>query len=621
MISTPPPASGPGPADRRVTRALVRHEATEGRRWLAFDRPHDWFVADTLAEVGPAIDAAEAAARAGQWVVGLVSYDAGPAFDRAIRSRRDPRVPLVSFAAFGEARPSRGPAGREFRAGEWRPSVDRAGFEAAIARIKDHIAAGDTYQVNHTLRLEADFEGDPEGLFAALCRAQRADHLAYLELGDGAAVCSASPELFLRRRGDVVLTRPMKGTRPRHPDPVADRDLADELVASEKDRAENTMIVDMARNDLGRVARIGSLRTTALHTVESYPTVHQLTSTVTARSDAALRDLLAATFPGASITGAPKVATTRLITELESEPRGIYTGSVGVLQPGGDVELNIAIRTAWVDRRARRAVYGVGGGIVWDSDPEAEWFEAHDKARVLHRATRPFRLLETLAWHPESGALLLERHLDRLARAATHFGFDCDLEEVRRRLGTVRADGPRRLRLLVAPDGALEVEVHDAPPPPERAWRIAVDTTPVDEDDEFLHHKTTRRDRYDEARARFPRADDVVLWNRRGELTESTVANLVLVIDGEALTPPRSSGLLPGTMRAELLAHGRIRESVLRLDDLDRADRVWLVNSLRGWIPAEVDRHRPDGGDGTAPTRAGAGSPRSRGRPPSPPAS
>jgi para-aminobenzoate synthetase/4-amino-4-deoxychorismate lyase len=551
----------------------------------------------------------------------MVSYDAGPAFDPAIHSARDPGVPLVSFAAFSEARPSRGPAGRGFHTGAWRPTADRADFEAAVARIKGHIAAGESYQVNHTPRLVADFEGDPEGLFAALCRAQRADHLAYLELGDHAAVCSASPELFLRRRGDRILTRPMKGTRPRHPDPVVDRDLADELVTSEKDRAENTMIVDMARNDLGRVARTGSVRTTALHTVESYPTVHQLTSTVTAHTDAGLRELLTATFPGASITGAPKVATTRLITELESEPRGIYTGSVGLLEPGGDVELNIAIRTAWVDRRRGRAVYGVGGGIVWDSDPEAEWHEAHDKARVLHRATRPFRLLETIAWHPEGGPLLLERHLDRLAGTAAHFGFDCDLEEVRRRLGAIRADGPRRLRVLVAADGALELQMHDAPPPPDRPWRLAVDTTPVDEDDEFLHHKTTRRDRYDEARNRFPRADDVVLWNRRGELTESTVANLVLEIEGVAHTPPRSSGLLPGTMRAELLAGDRLRETVLHLDDLDRADGVWLVNSVRGWIPAEVDRHRPHGDGGTAPSRAGGVSPPSGGRPPSPPAS
>ena len=571
----------------RVERALVRHATPQGRRWVSFVDPIEQFVADDLDAVGPALDAADAAARAGRWVAGFVSYDAGPAFDHALRSHRDPSTPLVALASFADSRPSRGPAGRMFSTGEWTPSDTQAQFESSVRAIRERIAAGDTYQVNYTMRLRAAFDGDPEGLFAALCRAQRADHLAFVDLGD-AAVCSASPELFVRRSGRQIETRPMKGTRPRHPDPVIDGDLAEELLASEKDRAENTMIVDMARNDLGRIADIGSVVTTALHTVESYPTVHQLTSTVVATTDASLRELFAAAFPGASITGAPKVAATRIITELESEPRGVYTGAVGVIEPGGDAEFNIAIRTAFVDRRTGVATYGVGGGIVWDSDETAEWHEAHDKARVLHRATRPFRLLETLGWDPGAGPILLDRHLHRLARSATHFGFDCDIDEVKRRLGAVRADTPRRIRVLLAPDGALEVQVLDPPPDRSEPWVLALDPLPVASDDEFLRHKTTRRDRYEEAVARVPEVDDVVLWNERGEVTETTVANLVLELDGEALTPVESSGLLPGTLRAELLANGRIREALITLDDLHRADAVWAINSLRGWIPATL---------------------------------
>ncbi len=566
---------------------MVRHSTARGRRWISLSDPVAQFTAGSLDEVGPVLDAAETAALDGMWVVGFVSYDAGPAFDRALSSHREATTPLVAMAAFSEARPSRGPAGRTFTTGDWVPSVDQGRFEAAVRSIREHIAAGDTYQVNYTMRLRADFEGDPEGLFAALCRAQRADHLAFIDLGD-AAVCSASPELFIRRVGRDLETRPMKGTRPRHPDPVVDRDLADELVASEKDRAENTMIVDMARNDLGRVADIGSVRTTALHTIESYPTVHQLTSTVVARSDATLRELFGATFPGASITGAPKVATTRLVTELESEPRGVYTGAVGLIEPRGDFEFNIAIRTAWVDRRHGTATYGVGGGIIWDSDETEEWHEAHDKARVLHWATRPFRLLETLAWDPGAGPILLDRHLTRLAASASHFGFDCDIEEVRRRLGAIRAEQPRRLRVLLSPDGALEIQVLDPPTPRTGPWRLALDTVPVRSDDEFLRHKTTRRDRYDEALGRAPEADDVILWNERRELTETSIANLVIEIDGVALTPADSAGLLPGTLRAELLANHRIHESVLTIDDLDRADAIWGINSLRGWMSAEL---------------------------------
>lgn len=579
----------------RVERALVRHRSDRGRRWLAFHDPVAHFVAHDLGAVDAALDAAERAALEGAWVVGMVSYDAAPAFDTALAAHRHPGVPLVALAAFREPRPSRGPAGRLFDTGEWKPTVSQDEYEAGVAAVREEIAAGNTYQVNYTMRLEASFEGDPEGLFAALCRAQRADHLAFLDLGQ-AAVCSASPELFVRRVGSRVETRPMKGTRPRHPDPAIDRDLAEELVASEKDRAENTMIVDMARNDLGRVARVGSIETTALHTVESYPTVHQLTSTVVADTDVGLRELFAATFPGASITGAPKVATSRLITELETSPRGIYTGGVGVIEPGGDLEFNIAIRTAWVDRRDGSASYGVGGGIVWDSNPTSEWHEAHDKARVLHRATRPFRLLETLAWDPGAGPILLDRHLQRLAASARHFGFDCDIEELQRQLGSIRSDVPRRIRVLLSADGAFETQVLELPTSETEPWQLAVDPEPVQSDDEFLRHKTTRRDRYDEARSRQPDADDVVLWNERGELTETTVANLVLELDGELVTPAEASGLLPGTLRAELLANGRIHEAVLSLDDLRRATRIWAVNSLRGWIPAELTS------DSAAPT-------------------
>ncbi|MEM7142737.1 MAG: aminodeoxychorismate synthase component I [Actinomycetota bacterium] len=570
-----------------VHRALIRHASAQGRRWVSFTDPIEQFVATELDDVHDALAAAESAALDGRWVAGFVSYDAGPAFDGAIASHRDARVPLVAMASFADARPSRGPAGRAFTTGEWTPTDDQPGYEAAVATIRDHIAAGETYQVNYTMRLRSAFDGDPEGLFAALCRAQRADHLAFVDLGD-AVVCSASPELFVRRTGRTVETRPMKGTRPRHPDPARDRDLADELIASEKDRAENTMIVDMARNDLGRIADTGSVRTTALHTIESYPTVHQLTSTVTAETDVGLADLFGATFPGASITGAPKVATSRIITELETAPRGIYTGAVGLIEPGGDCEFNIAIRTAWVDRRDGSAEYGVGGGIVWDSNGTAEWDEAHDKARVLHRATRPFRLLETLAWDPGAGPILLDRHMRRLADTAAHFGFDCDIDEVTRRLGAVRAEVPRRLRVLVAADGAIEVQVLDPPGRVTQGWHLAVDSLPVRRDDEFLRHKTTRRDRYEEATARFPDADDVVLWNEDGEVTETTIANLVLELDGEAVTPAASSGLLPGTLRAELLANGRIREAVITREDLARAERIWAINSLRGWVPAAL---------------------------------
>lgn len=362
--------------------ALARVVVGGRRRWAAFERPGAVLRADRLDEVVGCLEAADAAARDGRWVVGMVAYDAGPALDPAIRSRRHPSVPLACFGVFDEARPIDGPVSTPFAVGPWTPSWSAPEHAAALARVRTHLADGDAYQVNLTFRLRAPFAGDPAGFFAALVAAQPTEQACHLDLGD-AAVCCASPEWFLRRMGERVESRPMKGTRARVGEVGADELAARDLVASAKDRAENVMIVDMVRNDLGRVADVGSVAVPELCVVEAHPTVHQLVSSVTARTSASFAELVAATFPAASITGAPKVAATRIVHDLEPEPRGAYTGVVGVLRPGGDVDLAVAIRTAWVDRVAGTAEYGVGGGIVWDSDAAAEWAEALAKGRLV----------------------------------------------------------------------------------------------------------------------------------------------------------------------------------------------------------------------------------------------
>ena len=571
-----------------IERAIMRHPLTDRHVWLAFESPIDSWEANSHDDVRAVVDQAAAANARGLWVVGMISYDAGPAFDSALASHRAPNVPLASFAAFDEAQQAALPRGGSYTVGAWKPTRKRSDYEADVSTVRELIAAGETYQINYTMRLEADFDGDPLGFFAAMARAQRsAEHLAYLDFGDRAA-SSASPELFIRREGRTVSSRPMKGTRPRHPDPQTDKQLAEDLLASEKDRAENTMIVDMVRNDLGRIAEVGSLRTTALHDVEQYSTVHQLTSTVEVDTDAGLFDTLAATFPAASITGAPKVNATRFIADLENTPRGLYTGTIGAMLPNGDYEFNVAIRTAWIDRSTQRASYGVGGGVVWDSDPTAEWHEAHDKARVLYRADQPFELLETLRWDPENGFVLLDRHLERLALAASHFGYDIDLAQVNDRLEHFTAEQSMVVRVTVDLDGDVTVTTRAVPDIPDRPT-VVFDTEPLNRADEFLRHKTTRRTRYEQARARFPDAYDVVLWNRLGEICESTVANLIAEIDGVWVTPIASSALLPGTMRAEMLANGTVIEQAVTLEDLRRAAQIELVNSVRGRVPVDVD--------------------------------
>ncbi|HXT21747.1 MAG TPA: aminotransferase class IV, partial [Thermoanaerobaculia bacterium] len=327
-----------------------------------------------------------------------------------------------------------------------------------------------------------------------------------------------------------------------------------------------------------------------------YDTVWQLTSTVVARSDAPLSSLFAALFPSASVTGAPKASTMGLIAELEGEPRGVYTGAIGWAGPHGRARFNVAIRTVWIDRERGIAEYGTGGGVTWDSRADAELAEAGLKARVLAARPRTFRLLETMRWSPR-GYFLLAEHLARLAASARHFGFHWSESRVRAALEDLArtlSPRPHRVRLLVARDGAVAVEAEPLQPTPRLAegrrvpLRVALAPTPVDAADPLLFHKTTERTIYEAARAALPGCDDALLWNRDGELTESTVANLVLRLDGELVTPPLSSGLLPGTFRARLLARGRLVERVVRREDLARATGLWLVNSVRGWMPAEL---------------------------------
>jgi len=572
-----------------VRQALLQYPLDGVRQWLSFTQPLYVIGADELHEVPSALAAAEQAVAQGNWVVGMVSYDAGPAFDQAVRSARMRRVPLVSFGVFSA--PQRVDAPTQsggYQVGPWVANRSQPAYLTTIRTIRELIGAGETYQVNHTVRLRSPFSGDPRGLFGDLVRAQQADHAAYLDLGDR-AVCSVSPELFVSRRGRQLTARPMKGTIGRHPDPTWDALAAEHLARSEKDLAENTMIVDMVRNDLSRIADLGSVKVPALHTVESYPTVHTMTSTVTAESDASVAEVFAALFPPASITGAPKVRTTEIIEALEGDGRGVYTGAIGVLGPDGNFEFNIAIRTVWVDLAQGRAEYGVGGGIVWDSDPDEEWREVEQKTRVLNRARPDFRLLETMRWDPNQGVDLRSLHLERLVTSAQHFSFDLDLESVNHALDAVAAEGPRRLRLLVAPDGAVELQVLDLPLAETEPWLVPFNTHPVLSENEYLFHKTTYRDVFTQARERFPQAPDVVLWNERGELTETTTGNLVIEIDGQLVTPPVSCGLMPGTFRAHLLAQGAISEAPVLRTQVTTETKAWMINSVRHWVPMVFD--------------------------------
>ena len=379
----------------------------------------------------------------------------------------------------------------------------------------------------------------------------------------------------------------MKGTARRGRFPEEDEQARLGLAASEKDRAENVMIADLLRNDLGRVATTGSVEAGPLLEVERLRTVWQLTSTISARlrPGTDLADLFGAAFPCGSVTGAPKVAAMRLAAELERSPRGAYCGAVGAIAPGGDACFNVGIRTAEVDLASGSATYGTGGGITWDSDPAAEWDEALAKTRILETEPGLPTLLETMRL--EGGRVaLLDGHLARLSGSAGYHGLPVDVAALRLRIEAEAGDA--RLRLLLDPSGAVRLERAPLPAPVAGPVPVAVSTEPVDRRDPALFHKTTRRAPYERRRAGRPDAFDVLLLNREGEVTEGTFTNVVAEVGGERLTPPLDAGLLPGVFRAGLLARGEVRERRLLPGDLSRARRLWLVNALRGWIEARL---------------------------------
>ena len=564
--------------------------------------------ARTPAKVVPALRAVEAAAAEGRWAAGFLSYEAAPGFDPSMavmsRDTGDPfhQLPLVWFGLFAGAErlgpeTVAGQASGEEPAPEltWSPSIRRDAYEERVDVIRDLIRGGDIYQANYTFRLRAAMQADPRAVYHDLCRAQRSLYCASLQAGRY-RILSASPELFFRIDGDTVTTRPMKGTTTRGRWTAEDDDTAEALRASPKDRAENAMIVDLLRNDLGRISRPGSVSVPALFQTERYETVWQMTSTVVSRLQPGrgLVDVLSALFPSGSVTGAPKIRAMEVIRDLEDSPRGVYTGAIGYVAPretrGPRACFNVAIRTVVVDDARGVAEFGVGGGITWDSTSRGEFAEAIAKTRVLTERRPRFGLIETLAFEPGTGLRRVDGHMDRLRASARYFGFPFDDTEIRRALEKQAAgiEDEARVRCVLWEDGRLEVEASPLPERPQGPVTLAIDDQPVDERDPMLFHKTTLRRRYEEAAGRHPEADDVLLLNRRGEITESTIANVAVRLGGRWWTPPLASGLLPGVERAAALATGRIQERSISERDARRAEALALLSSVRGWRPARL---------------------------------
>jgi para-aminobenzoate synthetase/4-amino-4-deoxychorismate lyase len=555
----------------------------------AFADPLTVIRADTPAMVPEALAAMAKAQADGHHLAGYFSYELGYALEPRLEPLMPPQrpAPLLWFGVYAAPLAVPPPSQGRAYAGPLCPQWDETAYGPPFAAIQDYIAAGDIYQANLSFPARFAFVGDPLTLYRALAARSAAAHCAYID--DGARhILSFSPELFFALSADGVLTaRPMKGTAARGATARDDAAAGKALAASEKNRAENLMIVDLLRNDLGRIARIGSVSVTDLFAVETYPTLHTMVSTVTARlkPDTAIARIVQALFPCGSVTGAPKIRAMQIIREVESGPRGIYCGAIGHFAPDGAARFNVAIRTLTIT--GNEGVLGIGGAVVRDSRREDEYAECLLKARFFTDAHRALELIETLKF--DGGFIRLERHLARLEHSARVFAMPFTRARAIAALEKAVAgkSGAHRVRLTLGMEGfsCIAVALAETKMP----WRYTISPRRICSADRLQRHKTTWRELYESEAARLHESegvDEVLFLNERGEVAEASRSNVFVKRAGKLLTPPLASGALPGCLRGELLDSGACAEAVLMPRDLEEGD-VFFGNSLRGLIAAQ----------------------------------
>ncbi|WP_457755914.1 aminodeoxychorismate synthase component I [Thermodesulfatator indicus] len=534
----------------------------------------------------------EEALSEGLWLAGFFSYEFGYFLDKKLTScYKEPHfLPLVFLAAFKhpqifEAKGVCFGKAEEPELQNLKLSLAQEEYISKIRQIKGYIASGDTYQVNFTMKYHFSFKGDTLSWYLALRRKQRVSYGALIKTPEF-QVLSFSPELFIRVKEGNIFTRPMKGTASRGDNLSEDEKLAAFLSSDTKNQAENVMIVDLLRNDLGRVCEKGSVWVPKLFEVEKYETVLQMTSTVKGKlKNFSLLDIFKALFPCGSVTGAPKIRTMEIISELETEPRGVYTGAIGFISPQKEMVFNVAIRTLALSQG--QGEFGIGSGIVWDSNPEKEYEESLLKAKFLKDKAPYFELIETIRFDPGEDVKLLSFHLSRLKTSAAYFGFPLDekallalLQEVFKTL-----DKPAKLRLLLREDGRLKLEAYPLPSPPKEI-KIALVKKDYVPPKKFLLHKTTYRHWFNRWQdfAKKNGLFEVVFYDKKERLLEGTISNIFLQINGKLYTPPAKLGLLPGVLRESLLSAGKAYEKELYLADLYQAEKIFVGNTVRGLL-------------------------------------
>jgi para-aminobenzoate synthetase / 4-amino-4-deoxychorismate lyase len=584
--------------------------ASDARLYRA---PTETVIARHAEEVEPALQRIAALQSLGHDMAGMIAYEAGYALEPKLASLLTGRCgsngPLLWFGAFDgyETIPAadvprrlrelaQGPSGS---LGPMEPQISPGGYAQAFAQVQEAIVAGDIYQANLTFPLAGSWRGDPVALYTTIRPAAAAGYGGVVF--DGSHwLLSFSPELFFALKEGAATVKPMKGTRPRGRDAAEDAGYAAELSASPKDRAENLMIVDLMRNDLARVALPGSVRVENAFAVESYPTVHQMTSTIRAQllPEKGAIDMIRALFPCGSITGTPKIRAMELIAQVERNARGAYCGTIGRIDATGDSAFNVAIRTLRLtpgEGGQGKVVLGVGSAVVADSQGMAEWRECLVKGGFVRQVSgngsaAQFDLIETMAFSPDTGVPLLELHLERMKASAADLGFSFDRHALRNAIQALCFDAPLpgKLRLVVARSGSYCLELAEMPPALPDPVPCGVLPLPVDQGDWRLRHKSSDRSFYEAglAAAKAAGASEALFIRDDGLMTEGSFTNVFVERDGRLLTPPLRLGLLPGVLRRSLIGEGRAVEAELRLDDLEQG--FFIGNAVRGLLKAKL---------------------------------
>lgn len=579
----------------KQNQVYLHFEFADGEKTITpviFTQPKEIIVANKVEEVYQALERVQEAVDSGFYAAGYVAYEAAAAFHPTYNTiNSNLHQPLVWFGIFDRITNQSLHSRMDYRLSNWIPNISKQVYKEKFSTIQQHLRKKATNQVNYTIRMHAHFEGDAFSFYEQLKRAQAANYTCYVQTEEHHIV-SASPELFFRIKEGKVITRPMAGTAKRGKTHEEDKKNREALRQSEKNKVENKLIVDLLCKDLEHVAKKGTVKIPQLYEIEQYPTVFQMTSTVTAdlKTDSHLTDIFQALFPSASMTGDPKDKTMEIIREVETSPRGVYSGAIGYITPQQEAVFNVPIRTVVIHDETGHAEYGVGGGITINSTSDDEYDEILTKAAVLKDKRSTFQLLESMRL--ENGEyFLFEEHLNRLVNSSQYFKIPIEMKYIINVLDDYAKKhtvGVQKVRLLVSETGSVQVEGEEISLAKSTSRPVTLATSPIMKENIFLYHKTTNRSVYENHKVTEQDIYDTLLWNEENELTEFTNGNLVVEWGGSYYTPPVSCGLLPGTFRSYLLKEQIIEEKILKKNDLGKFTRIWFINSVRKWVPIHI---------------------------------